>query len=86
MKIQDIRKQLIGKTISWFDGFSGSSDWFRIGHIENSGNSVRVRAAKDKGWGIFIPKDIIESLLNFGTVSRKGELECCSFAETWSIR
>ncbi len=85
MNIRDIKKQLIGRTIKWFDGFSGSSDWFIIGHIEVSGSSIRVRAAKDKGWGVFIPKAAIETLLNSRSYEKKGSLEGCAFTEKWSI-
>lgn len=85
MKIQDIRKSLIGKKISWFDGFSGSSDWFTIGHVENAGGSVRVRAEKGRGWGIFIPKNIVSMLISNGSYVLGGSLEGCSYAVKWEI-
>ena len=85
MNIQDIRKSLIGKKISWFDGFSGSSDWFTIGHVKNAGGSVRVRAEKGKGWGIFIPKNIIDTLLSNGNYVQGNSLEGCSYVVKWAI-
>lgn len=85
MKIAEIRNLLTGKKISYYDSFSGSGDYFVIGHIENVGNSVRVREVKDKGWGIFIPKDIITTLIAEGIYMEVGEIERCRVTQTWKI-
>ena len=84
MKIAEIRTLLTGKKISYYDSFSGG-DCFVIGHIEISGNSIRVRAEKNKGWGIFIPKDIIETLLSEGMYMHINEIERCKVTTTWKI-
>lgn len=86
MKIAEIRTLLVGKRISYYDSFSGSEDYFVIGHIENVGNSVRVREVKDKGWGIFIPKNIITTLIAEGTYMEVGEIERCRVSQTWKIQ
>lgn len=85
MKIAEIRALLTGKKISYYDSFSGTGDCFVVGHIEISGNSIRVRESKNKGWGIFIPKDIIKTLLSEGMYMNINEIERCRVTETWKI-
>lgn len=82
---KDIKKFLIGKKISWYDGFSGNSDYFTINHVENVGASIRVREEKDKGFGVFIPKSIIDILLSKGNYIEKNSIEGCSFEIRWKI-
>lgn len=85
MKIKEIKALLIGKQISYFDTFNGSGDCFVIRHVENVGSSVRVRAEKNKGFGIFIPKEIIEPLCSEGIIEKKNSLDGCIIKETWKI-
>lgn len=85
MEMNEIRNFLTGKKISYYDSFSGSG-YFVIGHIENVGNSVRVREIKDKGWGIFIPKDIIPTLIAEGTYMEVHEIDRCRVTQTWKIQ
>lgn len=86
MRIKEIRKVLSGKTISFYDGFSGSHDYFKIGHVESvSKESIRVRAEKDKGYGVFIPQKIIETLLSEGKYIEKNSIERCPFEIRWSL-
>lgn len=42
MLIKEIKQALIGKTISYFDGWNGSCDYFKIGYLKKDGTSVRV--------------------------------------------
>ena len=85
MKIKELRKLIIGKTISYYDGFSGTHDYFIAGHLEYVGSSVRIQEEKGKGFGIFIPKKIILQLLENGTYVQKGEVEQCPFEIRWKI-
>lgn len=55
MLIKEIKQALIGKTISYYDGWYGSSNYFKIGYLKKDGSSIRVFPEKGKGWGVFIP-------------------------------
>lgn len=85
MKIAEIRDLLTGKKISYYDSFSGTGDCFVIGHVENLKKSVIVREVKYKGFGIFIPKDIIKTLLSEGMYMKINEIERCRVTQTWKI-
>ena len=71
MLITEIRQALIGKTISYYDGWDGSS--------------VRVFPEKGKGWGVFIPIRIIPTLIEKGEHKESNEIERCSFETTWKL-
>ncbi len=66
MLVREIKQALIGKTISYYDGWCGSSDYFKIGYLKKDGSSVRVFPEKGKGWGVFIPRDFIPELIEKG--------------------
>lgn len=85
MLVREIKQALIGKTISYYDGWGGSSNYFKIGYIENKKTSVCVFSEKGKGWGVFIPKDIIPALLQDGQYIHKNEVERCSFETRWQL-
>lgn len=86
MRIKEIRKALSGKTISFYDGFSGIHAYFKIGHVENVSNaSIRVMEIKDKGSGVYIPKIIIGQLLSEGKYIQKNSIERCPFEVRWSL-
>lgn len=86
MKIKELRNTLLGKTISFYDGFSGSHAYFKIGHVENVSNeSIRVMEIKDKGSGVYVPKIIIGKLLSEGKYIEKNSIERCPFEVRWSL-
>lgn len=51
MLIKEIKQALIGKTISYYDGWCGSSNYFKIGYLKKDGSSIRVFPEKGKGGG-----------------------------------
>lgn len=85
MKIAEIRALLTGKKISYYDSFNGTGGCFVIGHVENLKTSVIAREVKNKGFGIFIPKDIINPLLTEGMYMNIIEIERCRVTQTWKI-
>lgn len=85
IKMQYIKQNLIGKTISHYDGWNGSHDFFKIGYIQNEGSCVRVFPEKGKGWGVFIPKRIIPILIQDGKCRERNEVERCSYEITWDL-
>lgn len=85
MLIKEIKQALMGKTISHYDGWNGSHDYFKIGHIQNDGSCVRVFPEKGKGWGVFIPKRIIPILIQDGKHRERNEVERCSYEITWDL-
>lgn len=85
MKMQEIRPLLMGKTISYYDGWGGSSNYFKIGYMLKAGNSVRVFPEKGKGWGVFIPIRIIPTLIEKGRYKESNEVERCSYEKTWTL-
>lgn len=85
MLIKEIKQALMGKTISHYDGWNGSHDYFKIGRIQNNGSCVRVFPEKGKGWGVFIPKRIIPILIQDGKYRERNEVERCSYEITWDL-
>lgn len=85
MKMQEIRPLLMGKTISYYDGWGGLSNYFKIGYMLKDGNSVRVFPEKGRGWGVFIPIAAIPQLVETGKYQTNGEVERCSFSTTWEL-
>ncbi len=86
MLVKEIRQTLMGKTISHFNGWNGSSDYFRIGHIVKDRTSARVFPEKGKGFGIFIPIKAIPTLTEQGEYRTKNEFEGCPFEEVWKLQ
>lgn len=85
MLIKEIKQVLIGKTISYYDGWCGSSNYFKIGYLKKDGSSVRVFPEKGKSWGVFIPIRIIPTLIEKGKHKESNEIERCSFETTWKL-
>lgn len=63
---KEIKQALIGKTISYYDGWCGSSNYFKIGYLKKDGSSIRVFTEKGKGWGVFIPTTLSRNLSKKG--------------------
>lgn len=85
MLVREIKQALIGKTISYYDGWNGSSNQFKIGYIKNEQTSVHVFPERGKGWGVFIPKNIIPTLLKDGEYTKSNEIERCSYKIHWAL-
>ena len=86
MKMSELRPLLMGKTISYYSGWSGSSDYFKIGYMKKtSKTSVQVFQTKGKGCGVFIPFDAIPELLKNGIYIIKDEIERCQFTITYKL-
>ena len=85
MLIREIKQALIGKTISYYDGWSGSNNYFKIGYLKKDGSSIHVFPEKGKGCGVFIPNDLIPALIEKGFVERFNEVERCSYKNTWKL-
>lgn len=85
MLVKEIKQALLGKTISHYDGWDGSSNHFKIGYIKNGNSCISVFPEKGKGWGVVIPKKIIPALLQNGEYKERNEIERCSFEITWSL-
>ena len=76
MLIKDIRALLMGKVISHYDGWNGSRDYFRIGHIEKRSNSLFcVYAEKGKGWGVLLTDKEIKQLEASGESDKANTVE-----------
>lgn len=74
---KEIKQALIGKTISYYDGWCGSSNYFKIGYLKKDGSSIRVFPEKGKGWGVFIPHDLIPELIEKGHYDNFDSPEQC---------
>ncbi|MCM1168798.1 MAG: hypothetical protein NC324_02565 [Bacteroides sp.] len=85
MLVKEIKQLLLGKTISHHDGFNGSSDYFRIGHLTKCGLSVRAFVEKGRGFGIFIPIEAVNTLVENGEYREKDEIEGCTFERVWKL-
>nr|DAT52333.1 MAG TPA: hypothetical protein [Caudoviricetes sp.] len=85
MLIKEIKQALIGKTISYFDGWNGSCSYFKIGYLKKDSISVHVFPEKGKGWGVFIPIRIIPTLIEKGQYKASNEVERCSYETTWKL-
>ena len=85
MLIREIKQALIGKTISYYDGWGGSNNYFKIGYLKKDGSSVRVFPKKGKGWGVFIPLDILPQLIEKGKYKKSNEIERCPYEIRWEL-
>lgn len=85
MLIKEIKQAIIGKTISYYDGWCGSSNYFKIGYLQKDGSSIRVFPENGKGWGVFIPGDIIPQLIGVGKAEHHNEVERCAYTTTWKL-
>lgn len=86
MLIKNVKALLIGKVISHYDGWNGSNDYFKIGHIEKCSNvSFRVYAAKGKGWGVYLTEEEIKQLEASGKSEISNTIEGCTFHITNKI-
>lgn len=54
MLIKEIKQALIGKTISYFDGWNGSCDYFKIGYLKRMAQ-VFVYSRKRQRMGRIYP-------------------------------
>lgn len=85
MNIQEIKQALMGKTIAHFDGWDGSYNTFVIAHVEQAGSSVNVFDEKRKGWGVYIPNDIIPELVKTGKHRETNTIDHCTFELRWDL-
>lgn len=85
MLIKEIKQALIGKVLSYYDGWNGSSDYFKIGYIKECGSCISVYPKKGKGFGVIIPKAYIPKLIECGECVRHNEVERCSFETRWAL-
>lgn len=84
-RIDIIRKTLMGRLISHYNGFSGSHIFFTIGYIKSEGKTILVKPDRGSNTKIYIPKEIIKDLINKGLVEIKREIESCPFVDSWKI-
>lgn len=75
----------MGKTISYYDGWSGSHDYFKIGYLKKDGSSIHVFPEKGKGWGVLIPLDILPQLIEKGKYTKSNEIERCPYEIRWEL-
>lgn len=86
MKIEEIRKLLVGKHIRYYNGFNGHLDYFTIGYAEKKGDSIKVSPEKGKGIGIYIPNEFLQELVDTGKYKTMGNVEGCRLCEEWELR
>lgn len=86
MLIKDVRALLMGKVISYYDGWNGSRDYFKIGHIEKRSNTLFcVYAEKGKGWGVVLTDECIKKLAECNEYKRKNTIEGGTYEIRYSL-
>lgn len=85
MKIKEIRALLTGRVISLYDGWNGSSEYFRIGYVEKGKKHVRVYSEKGKGYPIWLTDELLHILLDKGVYIEKNEMEGCPFEVRYTL-
>ena len=86
MKAKEIARALIGKTIFYWNSWNGECDSFVIGHIEIGHTaSVRLRYGRDRGWGVFVPKSLLPTLISTGRCEYNFCIEGCNCIEEWKL-
>ncbi len=83
--MQYIKQAIMGKNISYYNGFNGTNDYFKIGYMVKSGTSVWVFQSKGKGLGVLIPIAAITKLVETGKYETRGDIEECSFTTTYKL-
>ena len=85
MKIADIRKLLLNKKISHYDGFSGTHNWFTIGHVKKKEGHICAYKEKGARYGIWLTTEQFNQLIEKGEYSERGEIERCPYSHTWKL-
>lgn len=85
MLVKEIKQALMGKTISHYDGWSGSNNYFKIGYLKKDGSSIHVFPEKGKGWGVLIPLDILPQLIEVGKTEHYNEIERFAYKIMWEL-
>lgn len=85
MLVKEIRQALIGKVLSYYDGWNGSSNYFKIGYIKNNGSCIAAYPEKGKGFGVLIPKAYIPKLIERGEYIARNEVERCTYETKWVL-
>lgn len=85
MRTAEIAKALIGKAIRYYNRWNGECSEFVIGHIEVSVDNIRVRQGKNKGWGVFIPKIFLETLIEFQYYGHMTHINGACYLEEWQL-
>lgn len=86
MKIAEIRKQLVGKHIVYYNGYNGWLDYFTIGYACRKGESIMVSPSVGRDTGIYIPEKHLEELMSKGYFSRTEMIEGCMCREEWQLK
>lgn len=81
-------KGLAGKRISYYDGFSGFSQTFKIGRVEfdAESNGYKVYGKNPDKDFIFIKAEYFKALTEDGKYTCNGSIDGCAFRETFTIQ
>ena len=76
---------LVGKTISHYDSFHGSGDYFKIARVEDYESSIRVYPDRAEHRGYFIPKKYLGEILTGSIYTEYFSVDGCSCREEWRL-
>lgn len=85
MSIKEIKEALMGKNIYYYNGWNGSCDYFKIGHIVKSGTCAIVYPKKGEPFGIVISINTIPTLVEKGEYIKPNEIEGCHYEDIWRL-
>lgn len=79
---------LIGKTIAYYDGFSGCSDIFTIDRVEfdNERDGYKAYDENPDNGFMFLKTENFKTLMEQGEYTRHSRIDGCSFRETFTIQ
>ncbi len=81
MPIKEIRRQLLGRTIFFYDGWNGCSKKFVIGYIASK-NGYVIYEHKESIWNkLCLKKEEIEQLIAEKSVERLNCIDRCYFRD-----
>lgn len=84
MIIKNIRKALVGREVMTYNSFSGVLLSFIIAEVTKSRESIIVKPANGTA-KIYIPKGIIEDLLETGYCRENQQYDGCRCFEEWKL-
>lgn len=81
-------ENLIGKTITYHDGFSGCTDTFHVDRVEfdKERDGYKIHDKNPDNGFMFLHSEDVKTLMEQGEYIRHGRIDGCGFRDTFTIQ
>lgn len=76
---------IIGKRITYYDGFSGSNEAFKVTEVKFDGNGYEARGARSKDF-LFFGTGALKKLIETGRFEQQLTIDGCPVFEIYTIQ